>query len=114
MQAACAMGPYSSKTFATILGIILLSIIDAYFTLHLVSHGATELNPVMAYYLDRSPLAFFGIKYLLTCASIILILCAKNACLFRTKVQGKFLFIFYLISLGFVVQWELYLILSRT
>jgi hypothetical protein len=39
-------------TLAAILLILSLSILDAIFTMDLVSHGAEELNPVMAYYLN--------------------------------------------------------------
>ena len=111
MQRACTCETHSPKTLAVILLIILLSITDAYLTLDLISRGAVELNPIMAYYLDHSALTFFGMKYLLTCASIIVILIIKDLYLFRTKVQGKILFVFHLIVLTSVVQWELYLIL---
>ena len=110
MQRACIYETHSPRIFAVILVILLLSITDAYLTLDLISRGAVELNPIMAYYLDHSALAFFGIKYLLTCASIIVILTVKDLYLFRTKVQGKILFVFHLIVLSSVVQWELYLL----
>jgi hypothetical protein len=111
MQRTWTSDTHSPKTVAVILLIILLSITDAYLTLYLISRGAVELNPIMAYYLDHSPLAFFGMKYLLTCASILVILMIKDFYLFRTKVQGKILFAFHIIALTSVVQWELYLLL---
>ena len=111
IQRASISEIHSPKTLAVILLIILLSITDAYLTLDLISRGAVELNPIMAYYLDHSVLAFFGTKYLLTCASIILILFIKDLYLFRTRVQGKILFVFHLIVLTSVVKWELYLLL---
>ena len=103
---------HSLDTLAAILLIVLLSILDAFFTLDLVSHGAVELNPVMAYYLDHGPLVFFGVKYLLTCASIVLILLIKDIHFIKTKVQTKTLFVLLIIPLALVVQWELYLIFS--
>jgi hypothetical protein len=111
MQTTCMSDTHSPKTLIVILLIILLSITDAYLTLHLTSRGAVELNPIMAYYLDHSPFAFFGMKYLLTCASIIVILTIKDLYLFKTRVQGKVIFLFHLIVLSSVVQWELYLLL---
>ena len=101
---------YSPKTLFAILLIIALCILDVFFTLVLVSHGAKEINPLMAYYLDRSPLLFFGVKYMLTCASIILILFNKNVYLFKTKVQVKIVFVFLLFPLALVVHWQLYLL----
>lgn len=111
MQRAGICETHSPKMLAVILLIILLSITDAYLTLDLISRGAVELNPIMAYYLNHSALAFFGMKYLLTCASIIVILIIKDLYLFRTKIQGKILFAFHIIVLTSVVQWELYLVL---
>jgi len=100
---------YGSKAFTVILLIILLSIIDAYLTIVLTHRGAIELNPIMAFYLDWSPLAFFGIKYFLTCAAIILFLSVMNVSLFGTRVQGKVMLLFCLVAFGLVVQWELIL-----
>jgi hypothetical protein len=110
MERAWICETHSPKTLAVILLIILLSITDAYLSLDLISRGAVELNPIMAYYLSHSELAFFGMKYLLTCASILVILIIKDLYLFRTKVQGKILFVFHLLILTFVVNWELYLV----
>jgi len=99
---------HSFDTLAAILLIVLLSILDAFFTLDLVSHGAVELNPVMAYYLDHGPLVFFGVKYLLTCASIVLILLIRDNT--KAKLQTKILFVLFTIPFVLVIQWELYLI----
>jgi hypothetical protein len=103
---------HSSKTLAVILLIVMLSIIDAILTLHLVDRGATELNPVMDYYLGHGPLAFFWVKYMLTSAALILILTNKTAHLFNTRFQVKILFIVFLIPFVLVIQWELYLVFS--
>jgi hypothetical protein len=95
---------------AAILLIVSLSILDAVFTLDLVSHGAEELNPVMAYYLNHGPFVFFGVKYFLTCASIVLILFIRDIYSTKSKVQTKILFVLLMIPFALVVQWELYLI----
>ena len=100
---------YGSKTFAAILLIILLSIADAYLTLALINHGAIELNPIMAFYLKWGPVAFFGIKYFLTCAAVFLFLSVMNDSLFGTRIQGKMMIVFSLVAFALVVQWELVL-----
>ena len=69
---------YSAKILTIILIILALSILDAIFTLILVGNGAREVNPLLAYYLDQSPLSFVFVKYWLTCASIILVLFCKD------------------------------------
>lgn len=100
---------YGAGTFALILLIVLLSIVDAYLTLLLVTNGAIELNPIMAFYLKWGPLAFFGIKYFLTCSAVIMFLIVMNDSLFGTRIQGKAMLVFSLIAFGLVVQWELVL-----
>jgi len=101
---------HSPKSFAVILVIIMLSIADAVLTLELISHGASELNPIMAYYLEHGPLVFFWMKYLLTFAAIILILFHEEIYLFKDKVQVKALYFFLIIPFALVVCWELLLI----
>lgn len=101
---------HSAGTLAAVLLIIMLSVIDAFFTVHLVQRGAVELNPVMAYCLDSSPFTFFWVKYLLTGSAILIILFTKNVYLFRTRFQVKYLFIIFLATYILVIQWELYLL----
>jgi hypothetical protein len=103
---------HSHKTFLLILLIVSLSVLDAIFTLNLVGRGATELNPIMDYYLNQGPLVFFVTKYLLTFASVLLILLYQNAYLFRTRLKVKSLFLVFVISFALIVQWELYLMAS--
>lgn len=111
-QRAYRIDRHSSRTLAVILVIVMLSIIDAILTLHLIDRGATELNPVMDYYLGHSPLAFFWVKYMLTSAALIIVLTNKTAYLFNTRFQVKILFIVFLVPFVLVIQWELYLLYS--
>ena len=103
---------YSPKTLAIILIILMLSTMDAIFTLVLINEGATELNPLMAYYLGHGPLVFFWAKYTLTCASTLLIFFNQHLYIFRNRVPMKVLYLFMIIPYALVVQWELYLIYS--
>jgi hypothetical protein len=102
---------HSRRTLAVILLIIALSILDAIFTLVLINRGASEINPIMAFFLNHGPITFFGVKYLLTCASVLIILLNKNRYIFRTRVRGKILLGCLVIPFALVVHWELYLIL---
>jgi hypothetical protein len=102
---------YDGKTFAAILTIITLSILDAIFTMYLISLGAIEVNPIMDYFLAHGPLKFFGVKYFLTCGSIILLLLNKNVYLLKHRIQTEIIFIIVVILFALVVLWELYLIL---
>ena len=104
------MALHDSKTFAIILLIISLSILDAFFTLEIISLGGRETNPIMCYYLKHGSLVFFAVKYLLTCASILLVLALKERYGARFTVPVKAFLAFQVIALGMVVQWEVYLI----
>ena len=98
---------YNSKLLAIILFILSLSILDAFFTLILVDNGAREMNPFMAYYLNISPAVFFWIKYLLTCASVLLVLFIKDFYIFKTKLKARVLFFLLPIPFLFVIPWQL-------
>ena len=102
---------HGPRVLAAIFCIISLSIVDAYLTLELVGRGAEEWNPVMAYYLEKSPLTFFIVKYLMTCAAIFVILSIKEIHIFRSRVRGEVLFAFFIFALALVVQWQLFLLL---
>ena len=103
---------HNPKTFATILTIIMLSVIDAIFTLELIHKGAAEVNPIMAYYLNLGPIAFFGAKYALTCASTLIIFLNQHAYILKNQVPIKILYLFLIIPYFLVVQWEIYLLFS--
>jgi hypothetical protein len=102
---------YSLRIFNIIISIILLSITDAMLTLHLIRHGASEINPIMEHFLKFGPLPFLTAKYLLTSASVILLLKHKNAHIFGTKIRAKYLFVIILLIYISVVLWEMFLIL---
>ena len=102
---------YNAKILAMIIFILLLSILDAVFTLILVEKGAKEMNPFMAYYLNHGPMTFFFMKYLLTCASLLLVLFIKDCYIFKTKLKAKFLFFLLPIPFILVIHWQLGLML---
>jgi hypothetical protein len=101
---------YSPKLLAAILGILVLSLLDAALTLYLVEHGASELNPVMDYFLKKGPLIFTVTKYLLTCIAVLIFLALANSIVPRSNFKAKKLFPYALIAFGGVVVWELVLI----
>ena len=59
---------YPAGLLVVILGILFLSLTDAFLTLNLIEHGASEINPVMAYFLEKGPFLFTVVKYGLTTA----------------------------------------------
>jgi hypothetical protein len=101
---------YQQSLFGVIVLILFLSVIDAILTLFLISHGAIELNPVMAFYLDLGPYTFLWVKYALTCVGLMVLLVFHNRFLNSMGIKaGAFLYV-ALAAFVSVVSWELYLI----
>ena len=101
---------FSLRIFIVIIAIILLSLTDALLTHYLIRHGAAEVNPVMEHFLRYGPLPFLAAKYLLTTASIVLLLIYKNVYIFGTRIRAKYLFIVIFLIFASVVVWEMFLI----
>ena len=104
------MDRYSNKILFIILVILGLSLMDALFTLFLIDNGAQEVNPVMAFYINMSPVWFICVKYFLTSASLILVLFCKDCLIFKTRVKAKSLFYLFSIFFILVIQWQARLI----
>jgi len=102
---------HGPRLVATILAIVMFSVLDAFMTLELIHRGAKEINPVMAYYLSHGPLVFFSVKYFLTAGPILLVLVYKNVHLFGTRFQVKMILPILLIPLALTVQWEIFLLI---
>ena len=101
---------YSQSVFTAILLILLFSVLDAFLTLFLIGHDATELNPIMAYYIDVGPYAFFFVKYLLTSVAVVILLLCQHAFLRTMRMYAHSLFYVIVAAFMSVVAWELFLI----
>ena len=101
---------YSTGLFAAIVVTLFLSVLDALLTLYLINHGAYEVNPIMAYYLDVGPYAFFSVKYALTCVAVIVLLMFRNVFLRTIRIFTHSLFIFIIGAFMAVVVWQCYLV----
>jgi len=103
---------YHPKLFAAITAILMLSIFDALFTLILINNGSTELNPVMAYFLQHGLLPFIVVKYILTSIGVVILLIFKNVILTKAKIYTHSLFSAVIIVFSAVIAWELFLIMA--
>ncbi len=63
--------------------ILLLSVTDAFLTLTLMTYGATEANPILAYVLESYPELFALVKLTLTGVSILVLVALARARVFR-------------------------------
>lgn len=101
---------HGAKTTIMALSIVLLCVLDAFFTLELINRGASELNPLMDYYLKKSDMTFFLVKYLITSAGLLIVLAIKEISFLGNRIPRKLLLLSFLCVMGAVVQWELYLL----
>ncbi len=101
---------YAPNLFAAIIATIFLSLIDACLTLYLVENGSSELNPVMAYFLEFGPWSFLGAKYFLTCGALVILLLFKNVMFRRPKIHTESIFRYIIIVFSMVILWEIWLI----
>jgi len=82
-------GPY---LLLSLLLIILLSVLDAYFTIFHVGRGAREINPFMDFLIGYGNIYFFAIKYILTALCIFLLCIYKNLPIVKTIIVCTLLF----------------------
>ena len=101
---------YNPKLFFAITTILVLSILDAVLTLIVIQRGATELNPVMAYFLELGTPTFIIAKYILTSVGVFILLIFKNVFLTRIKIYTHSLFPCVIFVFMVVIAWELFLI----
>jgi hypothetical protein len=82
---------YGIGLFLLILAIIMLGIVDAFFTLyHVQVHNAVEVNPLMRFLLGKDPKIFFNVKYLLTAVCLLLLCLHKNMRIVRVLLAVIF------------------------
>jgi hypothetical protein len=102
---------YSPKIFYAVTLILLLSVVDALLTLYLISAGAEELNPVMAYFLDIGPNVFMMAKYGITATSVVIVVLLNYVFIQRIRLQLGDLLNYFACCFGAVVVWEFVLII---
>jgi hypothetical protein len=100
---------YPRSLFIGTIAVLILSLLDALLTLVLISKGASELNPIMLYYLGHGPIVFLIVKYGLTVLSLFIIIVSYDALIYRYRISSKLLPLFSTLF-GGVVVWELYLL----
>ena len=76
-------------------GTMLLSCMDAFFTLQLIDRGAIELNPVMALMIGKGTLAFAATKMLLTGVGILVLVFLSRSRVFNLMRTGLILTVFF-------------------
>jgi hypothetical protein len=101
---------YNQRIFTAITAILMLSIFDALLTLILIERGSSELNPVMAFFLEYGPLPFIIAKYLLTSFGVVVLLIFKNVFINKLNMYTHSLFSCVIVVFSTVIAWELFLL----
>lgn len=104
------MRRYSARLLAYILIILLLSCLDAIFTLYLLHLGAAETNPVMTFFLSFGPKVFMIAKYGITVVCVLVILFGATHMNKRGDRLADRMFYLLACAFGIVIAWELYLL----
>ena len=79
---------YSPRLLIPVFTILGLCVLDGLLTVMLMTHGASELNPVMALFLPHNLLGFALVKLTLTGAGLCVLVACSRMQLFR-KVPGE-------------------------
>jgi hypothetical protein len=103
---------YDSASVLAFVSTLLLSVADAFLTLKLVHDGATELNPVMDFYLKAGPPPFVMAKYLLTASCLILLLVHKNYRVLAGRMATWNILYIVPFLYGLLIAYEVNLMLS--
>jgi uncharacterized protein DUF5658 len=93
------------------LTILLLNVVDAFFTLTLIMEGATEANPVMAYVLERFPKLFAVTKMALTGGGVVVLVAMARARVF-SLIRVSTLLHWFLVAYAALIIYEWWLLRS--
>jgi hypothetical protein len=91
--------------------ILLLNVADAFLTLTLITAGATEANPVMAYVLHGFPQLFAAVKMTLTGAGVVVLVAMARARVFRL-IRVSTVLHWFLIGYVALIAYEMWLLRS--
>jgi hypothetical protein len=95
-------GPY---VFGAAVLMMLLCILDSYFTLLLLQYGSSELNPILAWALKQHVLFFFLFKYSVTAVCVIVAVMHKQFRIYGLK--GYHILLLCLISYAALIYYQL-------
>lgn len=103
------MDYYHPPLLLSIILILVLSVVDAFLTLFLMDHGAVELNPVMAFFIELGSLPFLMAKYALTSFSVITVVICHYVFFRYLKIFTRDLLHLFTLGFSLVIVWEIVL-----
>ncbi len=103
---------YSPVSVGVLVFTLVLSTVDAFLTLRLLSDHVQEMNPVMAFFLKLGPLPFIMAKWGFTASGLLTLLIFQNYYLWKGKIRtAAVLAILPVLYLG-LVSYEIYLMVN--
>lgn len=100
---------YSSRLVLCAIGILVLSGLDAAFTLAILANGGVELNGLMAVLIEAGVTTFVSVKLILTGLALILLIIHHDV-LLTEKIRVRHLKYMLLVSYSCLIGYEIYLL----
>jgi hypothetical protein len=94
---------YGHGLLISLLLIVLLSVLDAWFTIFHVENGAQEINPFMDFFIGYGYIYFFIVKYVLTALAVFIFCIYKN--LLSVRIGTVSILVIYLVVFAHQVLW---------
>lgn len=91
------------------LGIVLLCVADAFFTLNIIERGGEEVNPFMRALLEKDVLLFFTVKFTITSLCLVFTLVHKHFRIFRA-ISGYHILYAVFMFYALLIYYETYLL----
>lgn len=105
----CYTDYYDHYTVGVVLLLMVLCVLDAYFTLLLLQYGSIELNPVLAWAINKHALFFFLLKYTVTGLSVVVAAMHKNFRMFGLK--GSHFLLITVVGYAILLKYQLSMLL---
>jgi hypothetical protein len=108
-QRIMLMDEYPENLLVLVSAVLVLSATDALLTLYLLNHGAHEVNPVMAYFLEKGPMIFMLVKYMLTAIGVTIVVIISDVFIPWLRIFTRDLLKVFVGMFAAVIAWQLFL-----
>ncbi|VAW99479.1 hypothetical protein MNBD_GAMMA21-1943 [hydrothermal vent metagenome] len=95
---------HGSQVMTVVIAIMVLCIMDAFFTLLLIERGSSELNPFMAWMLEINTTWFYVSKYLITSVCVLWVVMHRHFNFFGFK--GRHILVAAISGYGILVTYQ--------
>lgn len=102
---------FDTRSFLLATAILVMCLVDSFFTLHLLSHGAVEINPLMNYLIQTDIRLFTSTKALMTGACLVLLFMLLNFRAFG-RIRGSHVLNGAAALYCLLMYWEIALLLT--